>query len=189
MCSTQGIRVRRKLGVILNGAILTFLAAACASAGEQVAPEPQDAAPVSNAEYRLAKEAELRCVQAAGWSTSELRANLDGVTLGFTIGHSSGDDPMADADACFQQHSASIEAAFISQHMLTGAEKEAALDSLHQCFLEVPVAGALRSDSSKQLLRRAAELYTDPNSPEFQKALTCMDTHQWAITDQADSEG
>ena len=152
---------------------------------------------VSEAEYRVAKETELRCIQDTGLD-AKLEPSHDGVTLNITVNHpalmsvEARESAMAEAqeavDRCATEHSAIIEAAFIQQQKLTGTEKEEALDSLHQCFLSIPVDGALRSDSSRELLRRASTQYPNPSDPKFTAALSCLESHKWAITDQNDPE-
>ena len=176
------------------GLLLMVLMAGCSAPVLSTAPTGFDPAEaladgtVSDAEYRLAKEAELRCMQGRGWETSDLRLRPDGVTLGFSVADVDGKDSSADSGECGIQYSADVEMAYMDQHRLTGAEKEAALDSLFQCFVDVPVEGVLRSDSSKQLLRKASTQYPDVDSEQFSAALDCMYRHQWAITDQDDPD-
>lgn len=144
----------------------------------------------SDAEYRLAMEATRHCMAERGWDVSEIRANPDGVLLTFLVKtEEGGPDPAADFSDCNSTYRDSIEQVYRQQHMLTGAEQEAALDSLFQCFADIPVDSVLRSDGSKALLRKAREQYPDNiQSPQFLEALDCISSHRWAITDQADPD-
>ncbi len=192
--SVLSSQANRRASFISGVVVSAVLLSACVSSVDDL----NLARPVvSDAEYRLAKEAELRCILDHGW-LAEMEPSSDGVTLeiGITLPPSSPGVPADDAtiaraqrqaDDCGRAHSWEVEVAYVQQHKLTGAAKEAALDSLHKCFVDVPVDGALRSDSSKQLLRRAAEQYPDPNSSKFQAAISCLNAHQWAITDQGES--
>ena len=179
---------RRRLAVL--GLVLGLLPAAvtaCAHGGTR----PNDILAddhVSDAEYRSAVTAAQKCVVEAGWETSSVTERPDGVLLVFSVegtAEQAGMDPTQDLSDCLAEHVDAVEQKYIEQHMLTGAEKEAELDRMFECFQEIPVDGVTRSDGSKELIGKTWEQY-GMDSDEAWAANMCIEAHKWAVTDQTE---